>query len=43
MGDRAYGVVLDQRFSTRAGELLGWQPAGPSIFDDIERGAYAAG
>jgi nucleoside-diphosphate-sugar epimerase len=43
MGDWAYGIVLNQRFSTRAGELLGWQPAGPSIFDDIEHGSYAAG
>lgn len=43
MGDWAYGIVLNQRFSTRAGELLGWQPAGPSIFDDIEHGSYGAG
>jgi nucleoside-diphosphate-sugar epimerase len=43
MGDWAYGIVLNQRFSTRAGELLGWEPTGPAIFDDIERGSYAAG
>ncbi|MEO6207543.1 MAG: hypothetical protein ABIP77_06280 [Candidatus Limnocylindrales bacterium] len=43
MGDWAYGIVLNQRFSTRAGDLLGWQPAGPSIFDEIERGSYRAG
>lgn len=42
MGDWAYGIVQNQRFSTRAGELLGWQPTGPSIFDDIERGSYRA-
>jgi hypothetical protein len=40
MGDWAYGIVMNQRFSTRAGEKLGWQPAGPSIEEDIERGSY---
>jgi nucleoside-diphosphate-sugar epimerase len=40
MGDWAYGIVMNQRFSTRAGEMLGWQPTGPSIEDDIERGSY---
>lgn len=40
MGDWAYGIVMNQRFSTRAGERLGWQPTGPSIEDDIERGSY---
>jgi pyridoxamine 5'-phosphate oxidase family protein len=34
MGDRAHGIVMNQRCSTRAGEKLGWQPAGPSIGDD---------
>jgi nucleoside-diphosphate-sugar epimerase len=42
MGDWAYGIVLNQRFSTRAGELLDWQPVGPSIGDDIQHGSYAA-
>jgi len=41
MGDWAYAIVANQRFSTRAGELLGWEPTGPAIFDDIERGSYA--
>jgi nucleoside-diphosphate-sugar epimerase len=40
MGDWAYGIVLNQRFSTRAGELLDWRPSGPSIGDDIEHGSY---
>lgn len=39
---RCYGIVLNQQFSTRARELLGWEPTGPAIFDDIERGSYAA-
>lgn len=43
MGDWAYGIVLNQRFSTQAAELLGWQPSGPTIFDDIEHGSYHAG
>lgn len=41
MGDWAYGIVMNQRFSTRAGELLGWEPKGPRIADDIEHGSYA--
>jgi len=41
MGDWVYAIVANQQFSTRAGELLGWKPAGPAIFDDIERGSYA--
>jgi nucleoside-diphosphate-sugar epimerase len=41
MGDWAYGIVVNQRFSTRARELLGWEPAGPAIFDEIERGSYS--
>lgn len=41
MGEWAYAIVANQQFSTRACELLGWVPAGPTIFDDIERGSYA--
>jgi NAD(P)-dependent dehydrogenase (short-subunit alcohol dehydrogenase family) len=41
MGDWAYGIVMNQRFSTRAGDLLGWEPKGARIADDIEHGSYA--
>jgi nucleoside-diphosphate-sugar epimerase len=27
--------------STRTRELLGWQPVGPTLFEDIAAGAYA--
>lgn len=42
MGDWAYGIVLNQRFSTRASELLDWEPVGPSLFHEIEHGSYRA-
>jgi len=41
LGAYADALVLDQQASgRRAQETLGWQPRGPDVLEDIERGSY---
>jgi nucleoside-diphosphate-sugar epimerase len=41
LGPFADALVLDTNIKTdRARKLLGWQPIGPSIIDDLESGSY---
>jgi nucleoside-diphosphate-sugar epimerase len=42
LGAFADALALDQRVSSaRAHRLLGWNPVGPSILDELSRGSYA--
>jgi nucleoside-diphosphate-sugar epimerase len=44
LGAYADALVLDQQASgKRARELLGWQPRGLGVIEDLERGSYAQG
>lgn len=43
LGPYADALALDQQASgRRARELLGWQPHGPDVLEDLERGSYAS-